>query len=339
MQTNEVEIKTIQTTSEEEFIMKPYIDWCFKELMRNPKTRTGFIAALLRLPPEQIGRTTILENELSKRTEEEKQGVLDVRVLLESGTQLDIEMQVLYIEYWDDRSLFYLSKMFSSQLQKGESYDKLQKCIQVGVLNFTYFKKDNFCHRRVRFYDEATGDLYSEKLELQILELPKIPKEYHHPDGIIAWMKFFRGGNKKEMEEMAKGNAYLESAYEDLMEMSQDEKKRLAYEARERALRDQLALQHQTEKVFQQIAEVQGELDKAQDALCRNSRDSSPKLRDGSPKLRDGSPKLRDGSPKPRDGSPKPKNNLLRLMRRMMPLMIRGVKMRLLNYIKKASLT
>ena len=74
MQTNEVEIKTIQTTSEEEFIMKPYIDWCFKELMRNPKTRTGFIAALLRLPPEQIGRTTILENELSKRTEEEKQG-------------------------------------------------------------------------------------------------------------------------------------------------------------------------------------------------------------------------------------------------------------------------
>ena len=266
MQTNEVEIKTIQTTSEEEFIMKPYIDWCFKELMRNPKTRTGFIAALLRLPPEQIGRTTILENELSKRTEEEKQGVLDVRVLLESGTQLDIEMQVLYIEYWDDRSLFYLSKMFSSQLQKGESYDKLQKCIQVGVLNFTYFKKDNFCHRRVRFYDEATGDLYSEKLELQILELPKIPKEYHHPDGIIAWI--FRGGNKKEMEEMAKGNAYLESAYEDLMEMSQDEKKRLAYEARERALRDQLALQHQTEKIFQQIAEVQGELDKAKDTLA-----------------------------------------------------------------------
>ncbi len=269
MQTNEVEIKPIQTTSEEEFIMKPYIDWCFKELMRNPKTRTGFIAALLRLPPEQIGRTTILENELSKRTEEEKQGVLDVHVLLESGTQLDIEMQVLYIEYWDDRSLFYLSKMFSSQLQKGESYNQLQKCIQVGVLNFTYFKKDDFCHRRIRFYDEATGTLYSEKLELQILELPKIPKEYHHPDGIITWMKFFRGGNKKEMKEMAKGNTYLESAYEDLMEMSQDEKKRLAYEARERALRDQLALQHQTEKVFQKMTEVQGELEKAQDALSK----------------------------------------------------------------------
>ena len=92
MQTNEVEIKTIQTTSEEEFIMKPYIDWCFKELMRNPNTRRGFIAELLELSPEQIGNTIILENELPKRSEEEKKGVLDVHVLLENGTQLDIEM-------------------------------------------------------------------------------------------------------------------------------------------------------------------------------------------------------------------------------------------------------
>ena len=77
-----------------------------------------FIAELLKLSPDQIGNTTILENELSKRSEEEKKGVLDVHVLLENGTQLDIEMQVVYMEYWDDRSLFYLCKMFSSQLAK-----------------------------------------------------------------------------------------------------------------------------------------------------------------------------------------------------------------------------
>ena len=95
--------------------------------MRNPNTRRGFIAELLKLPPDQIGNTTILENELSKRSEEEKKGVLDVHVLLENGTQLDIEMQVVYMHYWDDRSLFYLCKMFSSQLHKGEDYDQLQK--------------------------------------------------------------------------------------------------------------------------------------------------------------------------------------------------------------------
>lgn len=67
--------------------------------------------------------------------------------------------------------------------------------------------------------------LYSDKMEIQILELPKIPEGYQDPDGIVAWMKFFRGPDKKEMEELAKENPYLEEAYEDLLEMSQDEEK------------------------------------------------------------------------------------------------------------------
>ena len=71
-----------------------------------------------------------------------------------------------------------------------------KKCVHVGVLNFTYYKNDDICYRKARIYDEETGSLYSDKLEIQVLELPKIPKEYHHPDGIIAWMKFFRGGKK-----------------------------------------------------------------------------------------------------------------------------------------------
>ena len=272
MQQNDMTNQTTAATSEEDFIMKPYIDWCFKELMRNPNTRRGFIAELLELPPEQIGNTTLLENELPKRSEEEKKGILDVHVLLENGTQLDIEMQVIYLKYWDDRSLFYLCKMFSSQLQKGEDYDQLQKCVHVSVLNFTYYKNDDICYRKAQIYDQKTGNLYSDKLELQVLELSKIPKEYHHPDGIIAWMKFFRGGKKEDLKEMSKGNFYLEEAYEDLMEMSQDEEKRRAYEARERAIRDQLSLQRQAERTFQQLTDAQEQLEKVTREIVETKR-------------------------------------------------------------------
>ena len=125
----------------------------------------------------------------------------------------------------------------------------------------------DICYRKAQVYDKATGELYSDKLELQILELPKIPEEYHHPDGIIAWMKFFRGGKKEDLKEMAKGNTYLEEAYEDLMEMSQDQEKRRAYEARERALRDQLSLQRQAERAFQRLTNTQEKLDEVQGKL------------------------------------------------------------------------
>ena len=174
MRTNETNQKI--TNGQEEFIMKPYVDWCFKELMRNPKTRQGFIAVLLKVPPEEIGETILLKNELSRRSEEEKQGILDVHVLLRNGIQIDMEMQVAYVDYWDERQMFYLCKMFADQLKKGEGYEKLQKCIQVGILNFTYFHDDDISYHVINFRDNKTMKLYSDKMEIQILELPKIPE-------------------------------------------------------------------------------------------------------------------------------------------------------------------
>ena len=80
--------------------------------------------------------------------------------------------------------------------------------------------------------------MYTDKLEIQILELPKLQKEAIGPEDVVEWMRFFRGQNKEELKEVAKGNEYLEGAYEDLVKMSQDDKKRLQYEAREKAILD-----------------------------------------------------------------------------------------------------
>ena len=41
------------------------------------------------------------------------------------------------VEYWDERLLFYLSKMYAGQIKAGESYSILKKCIQVSVLTNT----------------------------------------------------------------------------------------------------------------------------------------------------------------------------------------------------------
>lgn len=230
--------KRMQTARNEDFIMKPSVDWCFKELMRNPKTRKGFIAVLLQIQPEEIGETILLENELPKEAEEEKQGILDVHVYLADGVQIDIEMQVLYVEYWDERLIFYLSKMYAGQIKEGESYSILKKCIQVSVLNFERFPDDDFCYRTIHFWDEMAGKRYTDKLEIQILELPKLQKRANGPKDVMEWMRFFRGQSKEELKEVAKGNEYLEGAYEDLVKMSLDEKKRLQYEAREKAILD-----------------------------------------------------------------------------------------------------
>ena len=217
--------------------MLPKVDICFKGLMNNPKVRKGFIAALLQKDPETIRETELLPTVLRQDYPDEKLGILDVRVKMEDGTQLDMEMQVTYFEYWDARSIFYLSKMFTDQLKKGEPYENLKKCIHVSILDFTLFE-DAECYRCITFCDRKTGKEYTDLLEIQILELGKIPKELESETDIIRWMRFLNGKNRKEFEDMAKTDEYLDEACRELERMSADEQAKLEYEARERAIRD-----------------------------------------------------------------------------------------------------
>jgi len=65
-----------------------------------------------------------------------------------------------------------------------------------------------------------------------------LPKEVRTGEDVILWMKFFSGKSREEFESVAKANEYLNEAYHTLRTMSADEKKRMEYEARDKALRD-----------------------------------------------------------------------------------------------------
>ena len=226
------------TKTKDNFIMLPTVDICFKGLMNNPKVRKGFIAALLGIAPDEICRTTLLPTILRQDYPDDKLGILDVRVMIEDGTQIDMEMQVTSFTYWDARILFYLSKIFAEQLKAGEPYANLKKCIHVSILDFVYFERDQECYRKICFCNEKTGEKYTDLMEIQILELKKIPKELRNSEGIINWMRFLGGKNRKELENMAKTDEYIDEAYRELQKLSSDERAKLEYEARQKAIRD-----------------------------------------------------------------------------------------------------
>lgn len=191
---------------DDNFIMMPTVDYCFKQLMTNPKVRKGFIAALLKQDPESILETTLLPTIFERRYEDDKLSILDVRVMMADGTQVNLEVQVREFEYWDDRAMYYISQMFVEQIEKGDEYNLLKKCIHISILDFIHFP-DDICYRTIQFCDIKTGKVYSDKMEFQFLELKK-------------------------------SNEYLDEAYNALVTLSADKQKRLEYEAREKALKD-----------------------------------------------------------------------------------------------------
>ena len=228
----------MKTKAKDNFLMSPKVDYCFKELLAYSEIRKGFIVAILNKDPEEIAETTLMPTILSKDTEDGKYGILDVRVRMKNGSQMDLEMQVAPFEFWNNRVIFYLSKMYAEQVKEGDKYKNLKPCIQVSILNFNLFHEDRTCFREIAFCDLTTKQKYTDLLEIYVLELKKLPPEQKEEPLIIKWMRFLAAESREDFEKMAGEDNYINEAYEVLQKLSADERKRLEYEARQKAIRD-----------------------------------------------------------------------------------------------------
>ena len=180
----------METKAKDNFLMSPKVDYCFKELLAYSEIRKGFVAAILNKDPEEIAETTLMPTILSKDTEDGKYGILDVRVRMKNGSQMDLEMQVAPFEFWNNRVIFYLSKMYAEQVKEGDKYKNLKPCIHVSILNFNLFHEDQTCFREIAFCDLTTKQKYTDLLEIYVLELKKLPPEQKGEPLIIKWMRF-----------------------------------------------------------------------------------------------------------------------------------------------------
>lgn len=221
------------------YIMKPKIDFAFKEMMENEDARKGFLSAVLKLSPEDIQQTRILNPYLRKVHEDDKLGILDVRVLLNNDTEIDTEINLNKLDAWPKRSLFYAAKMYTDQISPGDSYNKLLKCVSVSILDFVLFPAEPDCYSSFHLWEDTRHFLYTDRIEFHLLELPKLPaKLKEDSSNILLWAKFINAEQKEEFEMLAKKDPYINSAYQQLQIISQDKQKRAEYEAREKAIRD-----------------------------------------------------------------------------------------------------
>lgn len=223
----------------EQFLMKSKIDFAFKEIMADEKARTGFLAAVLKINPADIKETQILNANLRKEHADDKQGILDVRLLMNDDTEIDIEIQLSQLKIWAERSLFYLAKMYAGQISPGQGYHVFKKCINISMLDFNLFPDETEFYSCFHIREDTRNFVYTEKMEFHLIELPKLPKKLREDcSDIELWAKFINAEKKEEFDMLAQKNQYIETAYERLQAISLDKEKRLEYEAREKALLD-----------------------------------------------------------------------------------------------------
>ena len=166
----------------------------------------------------------------------QKQGILDVLAEMNDNTKINIELQIKHYAYWDRRQLFYLAKLYTEDMKSGEDYALLKKCVSISILDFNLTSRKEYHH--VYCLRDGQGYVFSDVLEIHILELTKLKRREYPETELLNWARFFNAEKKEEFEMAAGTSQYIERAYERLNVLSADEEKRLEYEAREKAIRD-----------------------------------------------------------------------------------------------------
>ena len=216
-------------------------DYIFKRVFAyegNESILKDLLEAILKIDIQKI---EIKNPEIVPFTKEEKRGLLDIKVRLDNGTIIDIEMQIKNEKNTEERSTMYLGKMISEQLQSGEEYNLLKKSIVIFITNYNFLKRNSYHNVGKMKFDNTIKEEYvdvgyvkedeiaSKYLEIHYIELPKFvkrnPEKYTKLD---QWMCLFTQ-NREGIEMAEKENKEIKRAVRALDFISADEKERERY--------------------------------------------------------------------------------------------------------------
>ena len=215
-------------------------DFCIKEVMENEIVRKHFISDVLNIPLEDIRSAQIINPFLWKRYKKQKLGILDIQLTLNNDTKINIEMQLKQMLDWEKRSVFYLAKMFTADLRRGEEYEKAKRCIVITILDFNI--DDGEEYHNVYMLRDKNGRLYTNVLELHTIELTKKPNK-EQPSPLDEWHSLFNAETEEDLDMIKSGtkNKGIIEAIKELKEINLIDSLRYEHELRLKARRDKYA--------------------------------------------------------------------------------------------------
>lgn len=141
-----------------------------------------------------------------------------------------MEMQLFNKYDNEKRTLYYWSKQYAGQVEEGQSYKRLRKCVTINILNFSILPNDRYhsvFHLR----------------EIHIMELSKLSSQnIPNEGGLLNWLLFLKSEDTTNWEVLKVNEPALGKAMTALEYLSQDAEARRLYEMRQKALHDEASM-------------------------------------------------------------------------------------------------
>ena len=225
--------------------LSPKLDVVFQALfgeIGNERITKGFLETILKRKIESIdlSKNPILRREFK----DDKLGVLDILVELDGKEKCNIEMQLIDQSNIIERILYYWSRLYTRQIKTGEDYSLLEKTIVILITDFEVKNlKEMDYHSVWKIMDNKTGGkILTDKLEIDIIELPKIKGREKEKDKLLDWLYFLENPKSERVTEKMGENKEIKEATEKLDSLSEDERMQRIADLRLKAIMDEKAI-------------------------------------------------------------------------------------------------
>jgi predicted transposase/invertase (TIGR01784 family) len=194
-------------------------DVAFRKIFGNENRKEVLIsflnAVLLLKDNHQIVHVEILTPYQLPALKGGKVTILDVKAKDEKNKTYIVEMQVADVSGFDKRVLYYASKSYSSQIERGDDYEKLNPTYFIGILDFEVTQNPSFISRH-KVIDIDTGENFIKDIEFNFIELPKFTKKESELESIVdQWIYFIKNAENINVVPENLNDTGLKYAYED----------------------------------------------------------------------------------------------------------------------------
>ena len=215
-------------------------DYAFKRVFgveENKDVLQDLLECILDIPPETIAGLELLDKEFQKELLSEKLGILDIKLRLNDGTFVNIEIQNNWHFDFPERTLYYWSKMYNENIKQGQDYTKLPKCITINLIG-RGFNKNKRLHNKYLVLEKDTKEPLVLKLEIHILNLEKakLLKESQYKDNkakrLLNWLKFIETDNQEVREMLEQESTMMKKANAAISVMEMSPRDKWLYDSR-----------------------------------------------------------------------------------------------------------
>jgi predicted transposase/invertase (TIGR01784 family) len=194
---------------------------------------------------------------------------LDIKARSNQGELFNIEIQLIDDGDYSKRALYYWSKLYTEQLQEGDSYKNLKKTIGIHILNFNCILESEKYHNLFQLKEIENGIHYFTDIELHTIELKKFnnnPSEDKTSlllkirNSLDMWVAFLTRHDLLKVDALPQDldSKPLVKAYNVLNSINFSPEEREFYESRLKWIRLEAGVLKQAEEKSFQIGKAEG---------------------------------------------------------------------------------